>query len=232
MHLVLIFAIALGLLVGYLSVEFPDVLGDPDTRLRAIIATLWLGVVGSSVILQLRQGGIGRMLRYAIAWIAIFLVVLTVYAFRAEFGFVRDRVIAELVPQRGMDARSGPGGEASISFQPRGGGHYVVDALVNGTSIRFMVDTGASDVVLTQADARRIGINPESLSYTQRYNSANGVVRGAPIRLGRVQIGPIEVQDVRASVNQQPMQGSLLGMSFLNRLSGYEVRDGVLTLRQ
>jgi aspartyl protease family protein len=229
----LVVAVALGLLVGFLSVEFPEALADDDNRLRLVIAVLWLGVLLTAVIAQVRRGQLGVMLRYALTWILIFLGIVTAYAFRDEFGFVKDRVVAEVLPQRGTVAsKSEPGGETSVSFRSRSGGHFVVEAVIRGETIRFMVDTGASDVVLTPADAQRIGLHPATLNYTQRYNTANGIVMGAPVTLDRVQIGPIDVANVRASVNKAPMAGSLLGMSFLNRLAGYEVRNGVLTLKQ
>lgn len=226
-------AVLLGLLIGYLSAEFPDALQDDDNRLRLAIAVLWLVTVATVVVAQIRRGQLGAMLRYAVAWILIFLGLLTVYAFRGEFGFLKDRIVAELLPQRGAAVQPAePGREASISFRSRQGGHFVVEARVNGADIRFMVDTGASAVVLSAADARRIGINPEALNYTERYSTANGIVHAAPVRLDRVQVGPIEVEDVRASVTRNGMIGSLLGMSFLGRLSSYEVRDGVLTFKQ
>ncbi|MFP6744681.1 MAG: TIGR02281 family clan AA aspartic protease, partial [Alphaproteobacteria bacterium] len=111
-------------------------------------------------------------------------------------------------------------------------GHYRVDAVVDGARLTFLVDTGASHVVLSLADARKLGFNPDTMAYTQVYSTANGLARGAPVVLGSITIGGIRVTDVDASVNQAPMAGSLLGMSFLGRLSAYEVRNGSLTLRQ
>ena len=84
----------------------------------------------------------------------------------------------------------------------------------------------------SSADARRLGFDPDALAYTQVYSTANGTVRGAPVILREVAVGPIRVRDVAASVNDAPMAGSLLGMSFLGRLSAYEVSNGSLTLRQ
>jgi len=106
----------------------------------------------------------------------------------------------------------------------------VVEALVDGEPVRFLVDTGASDVVLSPADARRIGFDPAQMSFTRTYNTANGLVQGAPVRLGAVEVGPIRIEDVRASVNGADMRRSLLGMSFLSRLGGYEVSEDALTL--
>jgi aspartyl protease family protein len=238
-------AVGLGLLVAYLSVEFPETLESEDNRLRLVVAVLWIAFLGSALVLRARRGGMGLLFGSLAVWGFIALGLITLYSFRAEFAALKDRVMAELLPHRGATVAAQPpaspprGGAAApveaghrISFRMREGGHFVVEARVNGTPIRFLVDTGASEVVLTPADARRIGLNPNALTYSRRYQTANGVGEGAPVRLNRVTVGPIELEDVRASVNKAEMPGSLLGMTFLGRLSGYEVRDGVLTFRQ
>jgi aspartyl protease family protein len=239
----LVGAVLVGALIAYLSVEFPEALDDENTRLRLVVGALWLALVGGAFVAHSSRTGMGLLFRNLAVWAFIGLGLLTLYSFRAEFGWLKDRVMAELLPHRGTTAASSapppaPAARAPVetghrvSFRAREGGHFVVEARVNGTPIRFLVDTGASEVVLTPSDARRIGLNPNALSYTQRYRTANGIGEGAPIRLNRIAVGPIEVEDVRASVNRTEMGGSLLGMTFLGRLSGYEVRDGVLTLRQ
>ena len=110
-------------------------------------------------------------------------------------------------------------------------GHYVVEAMVNGAPVTFLVDTGASEIVLTQDDARRIGLEPRTLAFTQRFSTANGEVRGAPVVLREIRISQFRLFDVTASVNEAPLEVSLLGMSFLEQLSGYEVERGRLILR-
>ncbi|MCK6452148.1 MAG: TIGR02281 family clan AA aspartic protease [Alphaproteobacteria bacterium] len=228
-------AVVVGALIAYLSVRFPDTLDNEDNQLRLVIGVLWLALVGSAVASRATTGGVGLLLRNLVIWGAIGLGLLTAYSFRAEFAFLKDRVTAELVPHRGSAppaAAMRAGEPPSITFRTRQGGHFVVEAQVNGSPIRFMVDTGASDVMLTAADARRAGINPNALNFTQRYQTANGIALGAPVVLTRVSVGPVEVENVHGSVSQAEGGISLLGMSFLGRLSGYEVRDGALTLRQ
>jgi clan AA aspartic protease (TIGR02281 family) len=110
-------------------------------------------------------------------------------------------------------------------------GHFLIEAHINGTPITFLVDTGASDIVLTLDDARRLGMEPRTLSYTQRFATANGEVRGAPVILRELRIGQLRLFDVAASVNEAPLGVSLLGMDFLEQLGSYEVRRGRLVLR-
>jgi aspartyl protease family protein len=108
-------------------------------------------------------------------------------------------------------------------------GHFLLDGVVNGAPIRFMVDTGASAVVLTMADAAAAGFGRGNLAFTVVVSTANGHARAAPIRLREVRIGQLAINDVQAMVAEN-LEGSLLGMSFLKRLDGFEMRDGVLTI--
>jgi|SRR3984893_8397389 aspartyl protease family protein len=109
-------------------------------------------------------------------------------------------------------------------------GHFYIDAAVNGAVIRFLVDTGATMVVLTPDDARAAGIYAGGLTYSQTMSTANGQAQAAPTTLRDVRLEQLTVDNVDAVVMQQPMAVSLLGMSFLKRLNGYAIRDGALTI--
>ena len=173
-----------------------------------------------------RRLGPGHTFRNILAWAAIAVVLFSGYSYRYELAAVKNRLMAELFPHQGVEVSGG-----AVSFRIGKNGHFVVEALVDGVRIRFLVDTGASDVVLRPRDAERLGFDIKALAYTRSYRTANGTVLGAPVRLRQVRIGPITMGDVRASVNGAPMKRSLLGMSFLGRLSGYEVSRETLTLR-
>lgn len=98
-------------------------------------------------------------------------------------------------------------------------GHFHLTAEVNGAPIRFVVDTGASTVVLGREDARRAGIEPDELAYIGIAQTANGQVETAPVTLDRVAVGEIVDEGVPAQVNGGAMPGSLLGMSYLRRFA-------------
>jgi clan AA aspartic protease (TIGR02281 family) len=111
----------------------------------------------------------------------------------------------------------------SMVFRANGQGHVFIDAYVNGTPVRFMVDTGATVVALRMQDAVAAGIGRDSLDFRLRF------ARAAPVTLREIRIGQMEMDDVRAVVHDNlPM--SLLGQSFLTRLDSYQMRDGELTL--
>jgi aspartyl protease family protein len=109
----------------------------------------------------------------------------------------------------------------------------LVEPIVNGTPLRMLVDTGASLVVLTREDARRIGINPVPSDFRATVSTANGSVLVAPVVLKEIKVGELSVRDVPAAVfPDNKLQIGLLGMSFLSKLSHFEVAGGRLVLKQ
>lgn len=109
-------------------------------------------------------------------------------------------------------------------------GHYYLTAEVSGVPVRFVVDTGASQIVLSQSDAERIGIDTGALAYLGRAYTANGEVRTAPVRLESMTVGPVRHENLRAVVNEGDMGQSLLGMDYLQRFSSIEITGGRLVL--
>ena len=109
-------------------------------------------------------------------------------------------------------------------------GHFYVTALVNGAEIDFVVDTGASDLVLSQKDAITAGLDVENLDFYGRAMTANGEVRTAPVRLDSVALGAFDDKNVRARVNGGDLDISLLGMSYLNRYPTITMTRNQLTL--
>lgn len=109
-------------------------------------------------------------------------------------------------------------------------GHFYITALVNGAEIEFVVDTGASDLVLSQQDAITAGLKLDELDFYGRAMTANGEVRTAPVRLDSVAIGAFDDKNVRARVNGGDLEISLLGMSYLNRYPTITMTRNQLTL--
>ncbi len=120
-------------------------------------------------------------------------------------------------------------GEASIAKSPDG--HFWADAEVDGHPVHFLVDTGATAVALTADDARALGIDPDSLTYSYTVTTANGPARAAAVKLGMVSVGRAEVADVDAFVIDKGLQTSLLGMTYLGRLTTFEATQDALVLR-
>ena len=110
-------------------------------------------------------------------------------------------------------------------------GHYWAEANIDGKAVRVLVDTGASVVALTRADALRLGVDPEPEAFTGKVQTASGVVRAAPVQLKSVSVAGARVDGVEALVVEQGLEYSLLGMSYLGRLSAFEATPVGLTLR-
>jgi aspartyl protease family protein len=111
-------------------------------------------------------------------------------------------------------------------------GHYRVHARINKADIEVMVDTGASVVALSYEDAQRANIHPNTLVFNIPVSTANGTVNAARVKLDRVEIDTVRVENVDAMVLPQgALNGTLLGMSFLSKLDSFKSEDGVLTLK-
>ena len=121
--------------------------------------------------------------------------------------------------------------KATISLRPDG--HYWARALVNRkASVEFMVDTGASVVALTYADAQKMGLRPETLEYNWEIRTAGGVTQGASVLIDTIQINQVRVENVEAMVLREDLDQSLLGMSFLRELYSYEFRGNRMIIQQ
>ena len=201
----------------------PTLFRSEEGMRRLVYLVLLLIIIGPALFM----GRLSHNLRNMLVWAGMLVLLAVGYAFWHQGEVSSRAVTSELMPQRGTaDTPS------KASFVANRNGDFVVEALVQGEPVVFIVDTGASDVVLSPEDARRIGFKPDRLEYTQRYQTANGVIFGAPVKLDWMSVGGINLYDVRASVPDSDLRYSLLGMSFLNRLGGFEVRDGVLTLHR
>jgi aspartyl protease family protein len=148
--------------------------------------------------------------------------------------------VAELVKARASSPASSasaepapaPAGDRVLVLQADGRGHFMVHPQVDGLAVRMMVDTGASIVALSAEDAEKAGIRPNPGDFKRPISTANGTVMVAEARIRELRVGDILVRDVEAVVLPAGRLGtSLLGMSFLRRLKGFDMAGGRLTLR-
>ena len=162
---------------------------------------------------------LGQTMQMAATWVLIFIGVIAAVGL---WGDIQD----DLYPtQTRFD-------DEAVVVPRSFDGHYYITLDINGTSTDFVIDTGATDIVLTGADAAAAGLDPDNLNFLGRASTANGEVRTAPVRLDTVTIGPYEDRDVYAVVNGGEMNQSLLGMGYLQRWGRIEISDGELTLKR
>ncbi len=189
---------------------------DFDTAHLIYLIVLGLAVVFWFVA-QNREK-LGTVVQQALIWGLIFVGMI------AAYGLWDD-----IRPTATFGQKIAADGER-IELARQADGHYYLTASVNGEPVTFVVDTGATDIVLNQADASAAGLNPEELAYVGRAYTANGEVRTAPVRLDSVEVGPIRDTGVLAVVNSGELDQSLLGMSYLQRYSSIQIADGKLLL--
>ncbi len=182
---------------------------------------IYLALLGTAIALShlvANRGNLGRVARQAALWALIFLGAVAVVGL---WPTIRDTVVPrQTVLQDGRQ----------ITVPMSADGHFYLSLDLNGVPVRFVVDTGASEMVLSARDAARIGLDPATLVYSGRAMTANGMVQTAPVRLETVALGPVVDQGVRAVVNQGELRESLLGMSYLSRFSRLEIAGGRLVL--
>lgn len=110
-------------------------------------------------------------------------------------------------------------------------GHFWAEAKVDGRAVRFLIDTGATAVALSQTDAKRLGIDTKALDYSYKVMTASGQTRAASVKLTSIAVAGAKVADVDALVIENGLETSLLGMSYLGRLSSFQATPRALILR-
>ena len=212
-------------MVLILNHNFPYVLDREDGYLNVlqIVGMLVLVVAG----INLRRENVSTYLYYSSVWAIIAIFALAGYSYRYDLLQIWDKVKANVVPASGR-----VNGDGSVTFVASNDGHFLINALVDGVEVNFLLDTGASRVTLSKSDAVRIGIDLNKLDYNIAVSTANGTNYAAYVKIDKIQIDNIVVHDVDAYVNRQGLNQSLLGMSFLNKLKQYDVSQGEITLRQ
>ncbi len=227
------YVIALVLLAGaagfaMLMPEESQIAGLSPGQIASLVASVLLLIMVAGSLGAEWRGRVGAAVMGALAWGAIFAAVMVGYVYREDVSAVTVRLMDEIVP--GRTVQSPPGEAVAIR---RADGHYGFDTRVNGAVVRMMFDTGASSIVLRAEDAAKVGLNPDKLEYRVPVSTANGRAMAAPVTLEAVTVGNITLKSVRALVARPgALQESLLGQSFLSRLSGYSVERNRLVLRQ
>ena len=199
-----------------------------DDFVQAMSLVLLMAAIGFRA---LGGGNFGETARHLSIWGIIALGFVAGYQYRFELQDVASRVSLGLVPSRPQSVIDATGAKV-MAIEKSASGHFEIDAAVNGSDISFLIDTGASGIILTLPDAEAAGINPSSLSYSVPVSTANGMALAAPARIGEIVVGDITRRDMPVLISEQGrLDQSLLGMDFLNTLSGFSVERDRLTLR-
>lgn len=159
-----------------------------------------------------------QSIQHLVVWAMIFMGAVVLYSFK-------DTLEAQLFPKSAVQTEG-----QTIVLSRAGDGHFYATLEVNRAPVLFVLDTGATNIVLSKEDARRAGFNLDDLRFTGRAMTANGVVGTAAVTLDQMVFeGRVDTR-VRASVNEGELDTSLLGMAYLNRFSTIEISGDRLRL--
>ena len=189
----------------------------PDQIARLV----FLSLLGAVILFWMFRGSrqsLNRILQQVVVWALLFVGVV------AGFGLWKD------IERSGTFSQNVSSQTGEITSPRAPDGHYYLTLEVNGEPVRFVVDTGASDMVLTRQDAETAGIDIENAPFYRRAQTANGVVRVAPVTIETVAIGPFIDSNISASINDGEMETSLLGMTYLHRFQKIEISGGEMIL--
>ena len=216
-------AVGLALLV---SADAGAWLGLTQTQFGQLIPLVILAIVFAAGAFSRRQRFSTIVGNFAV-WAGLFVAVLVGYTYREDLKDLAARVVGELSPTTAIvDSENG-----TATFRRGLDGHFTVASTIDGVAIPLLFDTGASAVVLSYRDAERAGIRLDNLSFSMPVMTANGTGRAAVVELDRIEVGGIARRNVRAFVAEDgALQGSLLGMTFLETLSRYSVAGDKLEL--
>ncbi|MCA8878488.1 MAG: TIGR02281 family clan AA aspartic protease [Rhodobacteraceae bacterium] len=177
-----------------------------------------LGTVIASYFFVANAHQLGRLAQQAMIWV---LIIVGLAAAAGLWSDIRDTA---------ANRQSVIGDGHRIEVTLARDGHYHLTLGINGTPVQFLVDTGASDLVLSREDAARAGIDTASLRFTGSAVTANGMVQTATVYLDSVQLGGKVDHNVPAEVGGGTMPGSLLGMSYLSRFASISIEGNRMTL--
>jgi aspartyl protease family protein len=187
-----------------------------DQTMQLVYLVLLGAAIGGSFIMAGRSN-MGKMAQQAAIWALIFVGVI------AAYGLWED-VSNDVNPRQAIIS------DSTVEVPRSPDGHYYLRLDINDTPVDFVIDTGASQIVLTQDDAARIGIDLATLRYTGSASTANGIVRTAPVILNNISLGGITDSGIAAVVNGGDMDASLLGMTYLGLYDRIEITGGQLVL--
>ena len=192
-----------------------DLTGD-DYAVLAYLALLLL-VVGGSMVISNRSH-LNKTLQQLAIWGLIIVGMVGAYS-------LRDRFEEIVYPQRPVVSDAG-----TVSFTRARDGHFYAEVMVNSKKIEFVIDTGASDIVLSESDAELLGYPVGDLIYSGRASTANGTVPIARVKLDTITLGRFTDRNIRATVNGGELDTSLLGMRYLSRFHKIEIMGSTMTL--
>lgn len=202
----------------------PENLNFDDTGPRVVALSALAFVFLASFIFG--QPKVRDIIQGTLFWGGLGLILVLGYTYKHDLVQAGYRVLGALAPGMAVTQPDG-----TILIVRDAGGHFVVDGNTNGSRTRFLLDTGASAVVLTYRDAQKAGIKEQDLSFSVPVSTANGRTLVAPVRIGTLAIGDHTMRNIRGFVARDgSLDSSLLGMTALDRLRSWRIEGDRLIM--
>lgn len=201
-----------------------------------LASLLFLGILGTAIIagsLSNVKEGLGtwrKLFRDAMLWVLIILLLMVGYTYRYQLQDFGATLTAGIIPGSPISSTSSQGKEQVTLIKDRSG-QYRAKLSVDRNVIEFLIDTGASAIVLSNKDAIAAGVNSKKLRFNVLVSTANGETRAARYRFNEFILGGIKRKNVAVLIaDKGDLDVSLLGMTFLGTLSGFQITGDRLIL--
>jgi aspartyl protease family protein len=195
-----------------------------NDNVEIVKSLLILSILVSSFVISRRYRLIPT-LKYTLYWILIFIAGLLAYSSKGTFSTYKEKIMAELVPGYVVEKNN------ELIIKRANDGHFYLYANLNGVAVKFMIDTGATNVVISAMDAKRVGLDPKALKYDLIAQTANGIVRVARAKVKELKVGNIIFKDFMVNVSTVETGVPLMGMAFLSRMEYYSFQGDTLILK-
>ena len=203
--------------------EYNEIFSQEWSNIIYVIILIVLLIMGFSS----KELPLKKFFEYAGLWIIIALVALVSYSYRFEFFEAKDRVLSDLFPSKAINKN-----HQQLTINVSQDGHYYLNVKIKNFPVRFMIDTGASEVVIDKNLAIKLGYDLKNINYNKVFQTANGEAYGASIYFDEVDVSGIKFYNIQGSITDSRLATPLLGMTFLQKFYKYEFyRDKlILTL--
>jgi aspartyl protease family protein len=195
-----------------------------EDKVNLVQGLLLLGFILTAFIIRKQYTNI-PVLKYITYWLAIFLGLGILYSYKDVYFDIKDRFLYNLLP--GYQVKKND----EIVVKRAQDGHYYLFGQINDNRIKFMVDTGASGVVVSKEVAKKVGIDINNLKFNYISYTANGEVRTARFAVAKFKVGNLVLYNFSIEVTEGELGISLLGMSFLEKLEYYKFDNDELYLK-
>ncbi len=194
-----------------------------DQNINLVFAIGAMVLVASA--LFSRRIGLGEIVRSVLSWVAIFAIFIVMFSYQHEIVGVWNKVTGELT---GANDQQVVGGTLKIRQSPDG--HYWADAEVNGTPVRFLIDSGATTTAINLKTAQAANVDINEGGFPTYLNTANGTVEAKRGTIQSLRVGPMMALELPVVVAEAFGDSNVLGMNFLSEMKSWRVEQGEMIL--